>query len=70
MESLEQELMSMLRRLPIPITITWQSGLYHWQCARRSGSAHRPVSAVEAALRYALSEAAAQAHILEKEKQL
>jgi hypothetical protein len=69
MESLEQEVMSMLRRLPIPITITWQSGLYHWQCAGRSGSAHRLVSAAEAALSYVLSEVAAQARILEKEEQ-
>jgi len=30
MESLEQELMSMLHRLPKPITLTWKSGLYHW----------------------------------------
>lgn len=68
MESLEQELMVMLRRLPTPITITWQSGLYHWQCARRSGSAHRLVAAIEAALQYALSSAADQAQVLEREK--
>jgi hypothetical protein len=50
MESLEQEFMSMLRRLPTPITITWRSGLYHWQCEQGSGSARRLVAAVEAAL--------------------
>jgi hypothetical protein len=69
MESLEQELMSMLRRLPTPITITWQSGLYRWQCARGSGSAHRLVAAVEAALQHVLKDPADQAGTL-KEKQM
>lgn len=54
MESLEQELMGMLRRLPVPITITWRSGLYHWQCLQASGSAHGLVAAAEGALRYLL----------------
>lgn len=57
MESLEQELMSMLRRLPTPITITWRSGLYHWQCAQGNGSSHRLVTAVETALNSLLSNA-------------
>jgi hypothetical protein len=54
MESLEQELMGMLRRLPVPITITWRSGLYHWQCAQESGSARGLVAAAEGALQYLL----------------
>ena len=54
MDSIEQELMSMLRRLPVPVTITWRSGLYHWQCAQESGSAPRLVAAAEGALQYLL----------------
>ncbi len=55
MESLEQEFVAMLSRLPSPITITWRSGLYHWQCLQQAGSSrHLPV-AVEAALVYLLS---------------
>jgi len=54
MESIEQELMRMLRRLPVPITITWRSGLYHWQCEQASGSAHGLVAAAEDALQYLL----------------
>ena len=56
MESLEQELMTMLRNLPVPITITWRGGQYHWQCGQKTGSSSHLVSATEAALRYALSE--------------
>ncbi|HXR66047.1 MAG TPA: hypothetical protein VN729_08990 [Ktedonobacteraceae bacterium] len=52
MESIEQELMSMLRKLPVPITITCSNGLYHWQCAQVGGSARRLVAAVEAALQH------------------
>jgi hypothetical protein len=59
MESLEQEFMSLLRRLPTPITITWRSGLYHWQCEGGSGSAQRQVAAVEAALQQLLGKNAA-----------
>lgn len=58
MESLEQEIMIMLRRLPIPVTITWRSGLYHWQCIQKSGSSHRLIGAVEEALAYILSTSA------------
>lgn len=54
MESLEQELMVMLRRLPVPVTITWRSGLYHWECAQTKGSAHNLIAASQAALDYLL----------------
>ncbi len=54
MESLEQELMGMLRRLSVPVTITWRSGLYHWQAAQGSGSARGLVAAAEDALQYLL----------------
>jgi hypothetical protein len=46
--------MGMLRRLPVPITITWRSGLYHWQCLQESGSARSLVVAAEGALQYLL----------------
>lgn len=59
MESLEQELMAMLRRLPYPITITW-SGQYRWQCARGTGESPHLIGAVEAALRLLLSNPTGQ----------
>lgn len=52
MASIEQALMIMLRQLPIPITIRWQNGRYHWQCAESNGSALDLVEAVEQSLRY------------------
>ena len=67
MESFEQELMTMLRRLPTPITITWRSGLYHWLCAQETGSSHRLISAVEAALNAALSQSTGQARLTDGE---
>ena len=51
MESLEQHLITMLQHLPLPITITWQSGLYHWQYDEEQGDVPDLVSAVEQALR-------------------
>jgi hypothetical protein len=56
MESLEQELMTMLQRLPVPVTITWRSGQYHWQCAQGSGSSSHLITAVEEALRFMLRD--------------
>ncbi len=50
MESLEQELIVMLRRLPVPVIITWRSGLFHWQCAEGNGTSPYLVSATEQAL--------------------
>jgi hypothetical protein len=69
-ESLEQEFMAMLCRLPIPITITWQNGLYNWQCLEGTGSSHRLTTAVEAALSYLLSNPTVQASAPEREKDL
>ena len=54
MNSLEQEIMTMVRRLPVPITITWRSGLYHWEAAESCGSARSLVAAVEGAMGYLL----------------
>ena len=51
MESLEQSLIAMLQGLPIPITVTWQSGLYHWQYDAEEGVSSDLVGAVEQALR-------------------
>jgi len=55
MASTEQALMAMLRQLPTPITITWQNGRYHWQCAGGNGSSYDLVEAVEQSLRYMMA---------------
>ncbi len=70
MESLEQEFIIMLSHLPIPITIIWRSGLYHWQCLQGTGSSRRLATAVEAALGYLLRILTVQASALEREKDL
>ncbi|HKV57443.1 MAG TPA: hypothetical protein VJO32_04155 [Ktedonobacteraceae bacterium] len=48
--------MTMLRSLPIPITITWRGGQYYWQCRQGTGSSPHLISAIEEALRYLMSE--------------
>jgi tRNA A37 threonylcarbamoyladenosine modification protein TsaB len=55
MESLEQELMTMLRNLPIPITINWRGGQYYWQTEQGSGSSSHLVTVIEQAFRYLMS---------------
>ena len=50
MPSTEQALMTMLQQLPVPITITWQSGRYNWQCADGNGSSPDLVGALEQSL--------------------
>ena len=55
MESLEQELMTMLRNLPVPIIINWRGGQYYWQCDQGTGSSSHLITAIEGALRYLLS---------------
>lgn len=52
MERVAQALMTMLRRLPIPITITWRSDQYHWKCAQGTGTASYLITAMETALRF------------------
>jgi hypothetical protein len=64
MESLEQELMTMLRNLPIPVTITWRGGQYYWQCAQRTGSSSHLITSIEGALRYLLGELSVNANAL------
>ncbi len=56
MESLEQELMTMLRNLPVPIMINWRGGQYYWQCGQGSGSSSQLIKVIDEALRYVLSE--------------
>jgi hypothetical protein len=55
MASIEQDLMVMLRQLPVPITITWQSNRYHWQCLEGYGSSPDLVEAAGQALRYLIA---------------
>jgi hypothetical protein len=68
-ESIEQEFIAMLSRLPIPITII-RSGLYHWQCLQGTGSSRRLATAVEAALAYLLSNPTVQVISTERAKNL
>jgi hypothetical protein len=56
MESIEQQLIQMLKHLPVPITITWASGLYQWQADGREGSASDIVTAMGRALHSVLGE--------------
>jgi hypothetical protein len=55
MESLEQELMIMLRDLPVPVIITWRGGKYYWQSRQGAGSSSHLITAIEEALRYLLN---------------
>jgi hypothetical protein len=55
MASIEQDLMVMLRQLPVPITITWQSNRYHWECLDGHGSSPDLVEAAGQALRYLIA---------------
>jgi hypothetical protein len=68
MESLEQELMIMLRQLPVPISITWRSGQYRWESAQRTGEAPHLITTVEEALRFLLSNPGAWLGIGESKK--
>jgi len=52
MASIEQELMVMLQHLSIPITITWQSNRYYWQCIDGHGSSTDLVEATGQAPKY------------------
>ena len=55
MATIEQDLMVMLRQLPIAITITWQSNRYHWQCVEGYGSSPDLVEATGQALKYLIT---------------
>jgi hypothetical protein len=55
MTSIEQDLMVMLRQLPISITITWQNNRYHWQCAGGNGASSNLVEAVKQALQHLMT---------------
>jgi hypothetical protein len=55
MTSIEQDLLAMLRQLPIAITITWQNNRYHWQCIEGHGSSTDLVEATRQALKYLIA---------------
>jgi hypothetical protein len=55
MASIEQELMVMLQHLSVPITITWQSNRYHWQCLDGRGSSNDLVEATGQGLNYLIA---------------
>ncbi|HYX49401.1 MAG TPA: hypothetical protein VE843_06640 [Ktedonobacteraceae bacterium] len=55
MASIEQELMVMLKQLPVPITITWQSNRYHWQCIDGHGSSNDLIEATRQGLDYMIA---------------
>lgn len=55
MASIEQDLMVMLQHLPVPITITWQSNRYHWQCLDGHGSSNDLVEATGQCLNYLIA---------------
>ncbi len=55
MASIEQDLMVMLQHLPIPITITWKSNRYHWQCVDGHGSSPDLVEATGQGLTYLIA---------------
>lgn len=56
MESLEQELMTMLRNLPVPIMINWRGGQYYWESGQGKGASSHLITAIDQSLRYLLSE--------------
>ncbi|GAC1391328.1 MAG: hypothetical protein NVS4B11_29240 [Ktedonobacteraceae bacterium] len=48
----EQQLIAMLKDLPLPLTITSRKGKYVWECYATSGSASSFLEALHSALRY------------------
>jgi hypothetical protein len=48
----EQQLIAMLRNLPLPITIISREGKYIWECYAERGSASTLLEALHSALRY------------------
>ncbi len=48
----EQQLIAILRDLPLPITITSREGKYRWECYAERGSASTFLEALQSALRY------------------
>jgi len=47
----EQQLIAMLRELPLPITLTSREGNYSWECYAERGSASTFLEALQSALR-------------------
>jgi hypothetical protein len=48
----EQGLLTMLRKLPVSITITLRDGVYLWQCLEGNGTAETAIHALDAALHF------------------
>ncbi|MHB8596135.1 MAG: hypothetical protein ACYDER_04910 [Ktedonobacteraceae bacterium] len=48
----EQQLIAMLKDLPLPISITSNKGMYIWECYAERGSASTFLEAMQSALRY------------------
>ncbi len=48
----EQQLIAMLRDLPLPITLTSREGKYTWECYAERGRASTLLEALQSALRY------------------
>ena len=68
MASIEQELMVMLQNLPVPITITWQSNRYHWQCIDGHGSSNDLVEAACQGLNFLITSLQTDTHSLTEKK--
>ena len=68
MASIEQELMIMLKQLPVPITVTWQSNRYHWLCLDGHGSSNDLVEATGQALNYMITSLKAEGSTLTENK--
>ncbi len=68
MASIEQDLMVMLQHLPIPITITWQSNRYYWQCIDGHGSSNDLVEATGQGLNFLITYLQSDSHSLTEKK--
>jgi hypothetical protein len=55
MASIEQDLMVMLQHLPVPITITWHSNRYHWQCLDGHSSSNDLVESTRQGMNYLIA---------------
>jgi hypothetical protein len=58
----------MLKQLPVPITSTWQSNRYHWQCIDGHGSSNDLVEATGQGLNYMIASLKAESSKLAENK--
>ncbi len=68
MASIEQDLMTMLKKLPVPITITWRSNRYYWQCLDGQGSSNDLVEATRQGLNYLVASLKADSGLVAENK--